>query len=68
MKEGPTHTINYKLQDFAKESKAITEGKGVDLIVDFVGKDHWAKNIDSLGMDGRMVILSFLSGMSRLPE
>lgn len=68
MKEGPTHTINYKTQDFAKESKAITEGKGVDLIVDFVGKDHWTKNIDSLGMDGRMVILSFLSGMSRLPE
>jgi NADPH:quinone reductase-like Zn-dependent oxidoreductase len=65
MEMGPTHTINYKTQDFAEESKAIT-GKGVDLIVDFVGKDHWEKNITSLAVDGRMVMLSLLSGKSSL--
>jgi len=59
---GPTHTVNYKTQDFAEEAKKITQGKGVDLIVDFVGKDHWEKNITSLAMDGRMVMLALLSG------
>jgi len=62
MKEGPTHTVNYKTQDFAKEVETITEGKGVNLIIDFVGKSHWDKNIASLGLDGRMVMLSVLSG------
>lgn len=62
MKEGPTHTINYKTQDFAQEVQKITEGNGVNVIVDFVGKSHWEKNISSLGFDGRMVILSTLSG------
>jgi NADPH:quinone reductase-like Zn-dependent oxidoreductase len=66
MKEGPTHIINYKTQDFAKECESITDGKGVNLIVDFVGKTHWEKNIASLAVDGRMVILSFLSGKSSI--
>jgi len=62
IKMGPTHTINYKTQDFAKECAGITEGKGINLIIDFVGKSHWEKNITSLAADGRMVILSTLSG------
>jgi len=59
---GPTHTVNYKTQNFAEEIKAITGGKGIDTIVDFVGKSHWAKNIESLSLDGRMCLLAFLSG------
>ncbi|KAI0785145.1 quinone oxidoreductase [Abortiporus biennis] len=57
-----THAVNYKTQNFAEEVKKITEGKGVDLVIDFVGRTHWDKNIDSLGIDGRMVLLAFLSG------
>lgn len=34
----PTDTINYKTEDFSKRVNEITEGKGVDLIIDFVGK------------------------------
>jgi NADPH:quinone reductase-like Zn-dependent oxidoreductase len=62
MQNGPTHTVNYKTQDFAKECETITNGEGVNLIIDFVGKSHWDKNIASLAIDGRMVLLSFLSG------
>jgi NADPH:quinone reductase-like Zn-dependent oxidoreductase len=65
MEPGATHTVNYKTQDFAKEVGAITNGKGVNLVIDFVGKSHWEKNIASLAVDGRMVILSMLSGVSR---
>jgi NADPH:quinone reductase-like Zn-dependent oxidoreductase len=59
---GPTHVINYKTQDFAEEVKNVTNGKGVDVIIDFVGQSHWQKNIDALAVDGRMTILSVLSG------
>ncbi|OSD02369.1 quinone oxidoreductase [Trametes coccinea BRFM310] len=59
---GATHVVNYKTQDFAEEVKKITNGKGVDVIIDFVGQSHWQKNIDSLAYDGRMTILAVLSG------
>lgn len=42
--------------------KGATEGKGVDLIVDMVGQAHFTRNMDALAMDGRMVILSTISG------
>jgi len=61
---GATHAVNYKTQDFSKEVKSITDNKGVDVIVDPVGQSHWQKNIDSLAVDGRMIILAFLSGAS----
>lgn len=62
MPNGATHVANYKTQDFSAEVKKNTEGKGVDIVIDFVGQSHWNKNIDSLAMDGRMTILAFLSG------
>ena len=59
---GATHAVNYKEQDFAEEVKKTTGGKGVDVIIDFVGQSHWNKNIDSLAYDGRMTMLAALSG------
>ncbi|KAI0694851.1 quinone oxidoreductase [Earliella scabrosa] len=62
LSSGATHTVNYKTQDFAEEVKKITNGKGVDVIIDFVGQSHWSKNIDALAYDGRMTMLAMLSG------
>jgi NADPH:quinone reductase-like Zn-dependent oxidoreductase len=62
MSNGPTHAINYKTQDFAAEVKTITDGHGVDVIVDFPGQSHFVKNIDALAVDGRMTMLALLSG------
>jgi NADPH:quinone reductase-like Zn-dependent oxidoreductase len=59
---GATHVVNYKTQDFAAEVKKTTGGKGVDVIIDVVGQSHFAKNIDSLAVDGRMTMLGLLSG------
>ncbi|KZT28802.1 quinone oxidoreductase [Neolentinus lepideus HHB14362 ss-1] len=59
---GATHAVNYKTQDFAREVKRITGGKGVNVVIDFVGQSHWHKNIDSLAVDGRMTMLATLSG------
>ena len=54
---GATHAINYKTQNFAEEAKKITGGKGVDVVIDFVGQSHWQRNIDALAPDGRMTML-----------
>ncbi|KAJ3389734.1 hypothetical protein HDU84_008329 [Entophlyctis sp. JEL0112] len=59
---GATHAINYKNTDFAAAVAEVTGSKGVNVLVDFVGASYWARNLASLGMDGRMVMLGFLGG------
>ena len=65
---GPTHAVNYKTEDFSAVVKQITENKGADVVIDFVGRSHFSKNLDSLAVDGRMTILALLSGLSILPN
>jgi len=40
----------------------VTDNKGADVVIDFVGQSHFNKNIDSMAVDGRMTIVSLLSG------
>lgn len=61
-KIGATAAFNYKTQDWAKEIKEATGGKGVDYIVDFIGADYFAKNLDVAGRDCAMVMLGMMSG------
>lgn len=44
-------------------TNGATGGKGVDLIVDAVGQAHFSRNLDALAMDGRMTMLSLISGL-----
>ncbi|KAJ3267602.1 hypothetical protein HK104_005746 [Borealophlyctis nickersoniae] len=59
---GATHGVNYKTESFKDKVAEITNGKGVNVIVDFIGAGYWDDNLASLGLDGRMVMLAFLSG------
>ncbi|KAF6755758.1 hypothetical protein DFP72DRAFT_1118328 [Ephemerocybe angulata] len=59
---GATHGTNYKTEDFSAAVKQITEGHGADVVIDFVGRTHFNKNVDSLAVDGRMTMLALLSG------
>ncbi len=59
---GADHCINYRRQDFEREVKRITEGRGVDVIVDHVGDVNWDKNIRALTMGGRLVICGATAG------
>ncbi len=61
-KLGADHAINYKTQDFVEEVKKITDGKGVQLILDMVGGDYIERNYDCAAMDGRIVQIAFLGG------
>ncbi len=59
---GADAAINYKTQDFAAEVKTLTQGRGVNVILDMVGAPYMTRNIRSLGMDGRLVMIAFLQG------
>ncbi|KAG1137914.1 hypothetical protein G6F37_010897 [Rhizopus arrhizus] len=59
---GATKGINYKTQKWGDEIQKLTDKKGVDLIIDVIGKDYWEQNMESIAVDGRMVILAFMSG------
>ncbi|KNC47873.1 zinc-containing alcohol dehydrogenase superfamily protein [Thecamonas trahens ATCC 50062] len=59
---GADVAINYKDTDFVEEVKAATDGRGVDLVVDYVGSAYFSRNLEALALDGRMVMLGFLSG------
>jgi putative PIG3 family NAD(P)H quinone oxidoreductase len=59
---GADHAINYKTQDFAEEIKRITDGRGVDVILDMVAGGYAQKNVDSLAMRGRLVQIAVQQG------
>jgi NADPH:quinone reductase-like Zn-dependent oxidoreductase len=54
--------VNYKTQNLLEEVKKHTQNHGADVVIDFFGQSHWHKNINSLAIDGRIVLLSTLSG------
>lgn len=54
--------INYKETSFEKEVHHATNVKGVDLILDFIGADYWDKNLASLNVDGRWILIGILGG------
>lgn len=56
--------FNYKTQDWADEILKVTEGKGVDVIVDYVvGQGYLEGDLKSAAMDGRIVILAVMGGL-----
>jgi NADPH2:quinone reductase len=64
---GATAGFNYKTQNWAEEIKKVTDGKGVDVVVDFVGGTYFESNLDVAARDGRIVLLGFLGGTT-LPQ
>ena len=63
VKLGAEKAFNYKTQDWAEELKKATGGNGVNVILDMVGGDYVPKELKSLAVDGRLVMIAFLGGM-----
>jgi NADPH:quinone reductase-like Zn-dependent oxidoreductase len=59
---GADIAVNYKTEDWAPIVAEATGGKGVDLIVDMVGVDYWARNVASAALDGTIIFVAMLSG------
>ena len=54
--------INYNEQDFAEVVRDHSGGRGVDVIFDVIGAPYWDRNIASLAVKGRMVIVGTMGG------
>lgn len=59
---GATRCINYRTEDFVQVVKEVTQGRGVDVILDMVAGDYLPREIECLADDGRLVIIALLGG------
>jgi putative PIG3 family NAD(P)H quinone oxidoreductase len=59
---GATHALNYNNGDFAPEVRRLTEGRGVDVVLDMVGGEYFPRNLASLRDGGRHVSIAFQKG------
>ncbi len=59
---GAAATIDYRTQDFEAEIKKLTNGRGVDVVYDSVGKDTFDKSLNSLRPRGMLALFGFSSG------
>ena len=60
---GAERCINYREEDFVAALRGLTGGRGVDVILDMVGADYFARNIDALAVEGRLVEIATLQGV-----
>ena len=60
---GADHAINYKSSDFVEEVKKLTNGKGVNVILDMVAGSYIAREVECLAEDGRLVIIAVQGGV-----
>ena len=59
---GAERAMDYRQEDFVEVVQALTDGKGVDVILDMVGGDYVPREINALADDGRLVLIAFLRG------
>ena len=59
---GADAAINYRTEDFVERIRTETAGRGVDVILDIIGGEYLARNIDALAMDGRLVQIGLMGG------
>jgi NADPH:quinone reductase len=52
---GANAAINYHEQDFVSEINQITQGAGVNVILDMIGGDYFPRNLQCLAVEGRLV-------------
>jgi NADPH:quinone reductase len=61
---GADFVYDYRSQDWLAEITTATNKRGVDVVLDMVGGDYYAKNIKLLALEGRMASIAFLRGGS----
>ncbi|MEY4753212.1 MAG: hypothetical protein RJA44_887 [Pseudomonadota bacterium] len=60
---GADAAINYRTHDFVAEVQRLTDGRGVDVILDMVAGDYIAREVSCLAEDGRLVIIAVQGGV-----
>lgn len=60
---GADLAINYQQQDFVEQIQDYTQGKGVNVILDIIGGDYFARNIKCMSFDARLVQIALQNGI-----
>tara|TARA_B100001123_G_scaffold439054_1_gene575098 strand:+ start:110 stop:934 length:825 start_codon:yes stop_codon:yes gene_type:complete len=60
---GATHVIDYRAQEFSEVIKELTQGWGVDVILDHIGAAYLASNLKSLATNGTLVLIGVMGGV-----
>jgi NADPH2:quinone reductase len=64
---GAEACIDYTREDFVERVRALTDGRGVDVILDMVAGSYLSRNVKLLAKDGRLVVIA-VQGGTRDPD
>lgn len=59
---GADAAINYRSTDFVAEGKALTDGRGPEVVLDMVGGPYMQRNLQLVAEDGRIAQIAFQQG------
>ena len=59
---GAEAAINYRTEDFVERIRVLTDGRGVNAILDLIGAPYFERNLDSLAEDGRLLVVAVQGG------
>lgn len=60
---GADHAIDYVAEDFAQAVDRLTDSRGVDLVLDFIGAPYFERNVNALAFGGRLVQIGIMGGV-----
>lgn len=64
---GADETIDYSTEDLKERAKALTDGRGCDVVYDVVGGDYAEAAIRAMAWGGRYLVIGFTAGIPRIP-
>lgn len=59
---GAAHTIDYTSEDFVERIKALTAGRGADIIIDIIGGEYANRNLKACAYGGHVIQLAIRGG------
>ena len=64
---GADETINYTTENLKERAKALTDGRGCDVVYDVVGGEHAEAALRATAWGGRFLVIGFAAGIPRIP-
>ena len=64
---GADETIDYATEDLKERAKALTDGRGVDVVYDCVGGERAEQALRAIAWEGRFLVIGFAAGIPRVP-
>jgi len=64
---GADETINYSTEDLKERTKALTEGRGADVVYDAVGGEYAEAALRATAWNGRFLVIGFTAGIPKIP-